>query len=370
MKLRYRIGIGFLSVVVLALVALAIALSYESACPPPGDGYTGANSMKAYRYYCYGGPEVLRLEDVEKPTISDSEVLVRVHAAAVNPLDWHYMRGEPYLMRLVAGMNAPTDPRLGVDFSGTVEAVGSAVSKFSPGDEVFGGAGGAFGEYVKFSEDRGVALMPANVSFQEAASVPVAAITALQGLRDIGGLQPGQKVLINGASGGVGPFAVQIAKAIGAEVTGVCSARNADMVRSIGADHVIDYKEQDFTELGKRYDLILDNVGNHSLGDLTDALEPSGTLVMVGSSNKGSFIGPIWRPLAARITDPFVSQELKGFIAKLRQADMITLAELMQAGKMKPQIDRVYTLDELSEAIEYSETGHARAKIVIDVSRP
>lgn len=370
MKLRYKFGIGFLSFVGLALVALAIALSYESACPPPGDGYTGANSMKAYRYYCYGGTEVLRLEDVEKPAIADNEVLVRVHAAAVNPLDWHYMRGEPYLMRLIAGMNAPRDPRLGVDFAGTVEAVGGAVTKFRIGDEVFGGANGAFGEYIKLSEDRAVALMPANVSFQEAASVPVAAITALQGLRDSGALQPGQKVLINGASGGVGPFAVQIAKAIGAEVTGVCSTRNVDMVRSVGADHVIDYTEQDFTELGKRYDLILDNVGNYSLGLLTDALEPNGTLVLVGTSSKGNFVGPLWRPLVASIKNLFVSQELKGFIATLRQADMITLAELMQAGKMKPQIDRVYALDELPEAIEYSETGHARAKIVIDVSRP
>lgn len=369
MKLRYKIGIGFLSFVGLALVALAVALSYESACPPPGAGYTGANSMKAYRYYCYGGPDVLRLEDAEMPAIADNEVLVRVHAASVNPLDWHYLRGEPYLMRLISGMNAPKDPRLGVDFAGTVEAVGSAVNKFKVGDEVFGGASGAFGEYVKLSEDRGIALMPANVSFQEAASVPIAAITALQGLRDIGGLQPGQKILINGASGGVGPFAVQIAKAIGAEVTGVCSARNVDMVSAIGADHVIDYKQQNFTRLGKRYDLILDNVGNHSLGDLRNALQPNGTLVMVGASSMGNFVGPLWRPLAARVMDPFVSQSFKGFLAKLRQADMITLAELMQAGKMKPQIDRVYTLDELPEAIEYSETGHARAKIVIQIQR-
>lgn len=367
MKLRYRIGIGFLLFVVIAVLALGVALSYESECPPSADRPAGANTMKAIRYHCYGSPDVLRLENVEKPEISDKQILVKVHAAAVNPLDWHYMRGEPYLMRLIAGFGAPRDPRLGVDFAGTVEAVGARVTRFKPGDEVFGAAGGAFAEFVKISEDRGVAHKPANISFEQAAAVPVAGVTALQGLRDHGGLQPGQSVLINGASGGVGPFAVQIAKALGAEVTGVCSTRNVDMVRSIGADHVIDYKQENFTELGRRYDVILDNVGNHSLGDLRGVLEPEGTLVMVGASDMGNFIGPLWRPLVSRLTDVFVSQSLKGFIAKNRKDDTIALAELMEAGKLRPVIDRIYPLSEVPDAIRYSETGHARAKIVIEV---
>lgn len=367
MKLRYKIGIGFLSFVGLALVALAITLSYESDCPPPGDGYTGANSMKAWRYYCYGGPDVLRLEDAERPEIDENKVLVRVHAASVNPYDWHFMRGRPYFMRIISGVGKPKDKRLGVDFAGTVQAVGSNVSKFEVGDEVFGAAGGAFAEYVTISQDRGIALKPVNVSFEEAASVGIAGVTALQAVRDAGQLRPGQKVLINGASGGVGPFAVQIAKAIGAEVTGVCSTRNVDMVSSIGADYVIDYKEQDFTKLDKRYDLIIDNVANHSLGDLRGALEKDGTLVMVGASDMGDFMGPLWRPIAARVMDVFVSQQFKGLLARLTQSDMITLAELMQAGEMKPQVDRVYAFDEVPEAIEYSEGGHARAKIVIQI---
>jgi NADPH:quinone reductase-like Zn-dependent oxidoreductase len=367
MKLRYKIGIGFLVFVALALTSLGVALSYESECPEPKQTLEGPNTMKAIQYYCYGSPEVLRLENVAIPEVADNEVLVKVQTASVNPLDWHYMRGKPYIMRLMSGIGAPTDPTFGVDFSGTVEAVGSKVTRFRPGDEVFGAASGAFGEFVKFREDRGVALKPANVSFEQAAAVPIAGITALQGIRDVGQLRAGQKILINGASGGVGPFAVQIAKAMGAEVTGVCSARNADMVRSIGADFVIDYKSQNFTELDKRYDVILDNVGNHSLSDLRKVMAPEGRLVIVGTSSSGNFLGPLWRPLMSRVVNPFVSQELETLMATNKQDDMVALAELMRTGEITPVVDRVFSLREIREAIEYSETGHARAKIVIDV---
>lgn len=367
MKLRYKIGIGFLAFIGLALLALGAALSYESECPPPAAYSGGANSMKAIQYHCYGPPDVLRLEDVERPSITDSQILVKVHAAAVNPLDWHFMRGEPYFVRLLAGIGAPKDPRLGVDFAGTVESVGSKVTRFKPGDEVFGAAAGAFAEYVRVGEDRAVALKPSNMSFEQAAAVPIAGVTALQGIRDHGKVQPGQKVLINGASGGVGPFAVQIAKAMGAEVTGVCSTRNVDMVSSIGADYVIDYTKQDFTELDKRYDVILDNVGNHALGDLRRVLEPQGILVMVGASSIGNYLGPLWEMLKPRLMDPFVSQSFVGFIAQNRMEDSIALAELMQSGKLRPIIDRIYPLSEIAQAIRYSETGHAQAKIVIEV---
>jgi NADPH:quinone reductase-like Zn-dependent oxidoreductase len=367
MKLRYKIGIGFLVLIALAILGLGIAMSYDSPCPPNSEGTVGINSMKAYRYYCYGSPEVLRLESVERPEIANDEVLVRVQAASVNPLDWHYMRGEPYIMRALAGLGKPSDPRLGVDFSGTVREVGAGVTRFRPGDAVFGGAAGAFGEYVKFREDRGIALKPVNISFQEAASVPIAGVTALQGLRDAGQLRAGQTVLINGASGGVGTFAVQIAKAIGAEVTGVCSTRNVELVYSLGADNVIDYKKENFTERDRKYDLILDMVGNHSLSDLRRVMEPEGTLVIVGTSSKGNFIGPLWRPMISRLMDPFVSQHFENFLARLKRDDMIALAELMRAGEVKPVVGQTFSIYEVPDAIQYSEEGHARGKIVIEV---
>ena len=365
MKLRNKIGLGFLMVLVVGFVTLGFVLSYEAECPEPTAGRNGPNTMQSIRYHCYGSPEVLRLEHLERPTPADDELLVRVHAAAVNPLDWHYMRGEPYIMRLMSGIGAPNDPTMGVDFAGTVEAVGKNVSKFRPGDEVFGGRSGAFSEYITINQDRAVALMPANVSFEEAAAVGIAGITALQGLRDKGQVQAGDKVLINGASGGVGSFAVQIAKAMGAEVTGVCSERNAEMVRSIGADHVIDYRQQDFTELGKRYDVILDNVGNHPLLKVRNALEPEGRLVMVGNANQGKFIGPLWRPVRATLADLFIEQSLVGLLAKFNQGDLITLAELMREQELRPVIDRTYAFTEIRQAIEYSESGSARAKIIV-----
>jgi NADPH:quinone reductase-like Zn-dependent oxidoreductase len=349
------------------LVTFGIVISHNSPCGAPEALPSGATSMQAIVYHCYGPPEVLTLEARPKPTPSDNEVLVKVHAAALNPLDWHYMRGSPYIMRLSAGIGAPEDPRLGVDYAGTVEAVGKSVTRFKPGDAVFGGKDGAFGEYVVVREDRAISPKPDNVTFQQAAAAPIAALTALQALRDKAHVQPGQKVLVNGASGGVGTFAVQIAKSYGAEVTGVCSTRNVDLVRSIGADHVIDYTQKDFTAGDERYDVIIDNVGNHSLLSLRGVLTPKGKLVMVGGS-KGDWIGPLARPVKAMVLSPFVSQQLMMILAEFNQPDLNFLGELMRTGKMTPVIDRQYTLKELPAAMAYLEEGRARGKVVINVA--
>jgi NADPH:quinone reductase-like Zn-dependent oxidoreductase len=325
------------------------------------------DAMKAVVYRCYGSADVLQLEEIDKPIPEDNEVLVRVKAASVNPLDWHYMRGSPYIMRLLgSGLGSPQNPRMGVDFAGTVEAVGSLVTQFKPGDDVFGAGNGAFAEYVTIAEDRSIVLKPANMSFEQAAAVPIAAITALQGLRDKGQIQPGQKVLINGASGGVGTFAVQIAKSYGAEVTGVCSGRNAEMVRAIGADHVIDYKQEDYTENGQQYDLIIDMVGNHSLSENRKVMKPEGKFVIIGGA-KGNWLGPLMGVIKAMVYSPFVDQEFIMFIARLRKQDMSVLGELMKSGVITPVIDRSYPLSEVADAIRYSEEGHARGKIIITV---
>ena len=366
MKLRYRIARGFFIFLAVAMVSLALVLSHNSACEsaPVLEGQT--ELMKAIVNRCYGSPDVLTFEDVEKPTPVDNEVLVKVHAASVNPLDWHYMRGSPYLMRLGTGIGAPKDSRIGVDFAGTVEAVGDKVTEFRPGDEVFGGRSGAFAEYVIIPDDRALVMKPANVTFEQAASVPIAAITALQALRDKGQLKSGQKVLINGASGGVGTFAVQIAKSFGAEVTGVCSTRNVEMVRSIGADHVFDYTKEDYTESDQVYDLIIDNVGNHSLSANRRVMAADGTLVILGGS-KGNWLGPLMRPINAIMLSPFVSQEFILILAKLDRDDLAILGDLMSDGKVTPVIDRSYELSEVPDAIRYSEEGHARGKILINV---
>jgi NADPH:quinone reductase-like Zn-dependent oxidoreductase len=323
--------------------------------------------MKAIVFRCYGSPDVLKFEDIEKPTAADDQVLIKVHAASVNPLDWHYMRGTPYLVRMDAGFGKPEDPRLGVDFAGTVEAVGKNVKRFKPGDEVFGGRSGAFAEYVTVREERAVALKPSNVSFEQAASVPIAAITALQALRDKGQIHAGQSVLINGASGGVGTFAVQIAKSFGAEVTGVCSTRNVDLVRSIGADHVIDYTREDFTKGAQHYDLILDNVGTHSLLEYKRVLTPKGIYVMIGSTSIGNWFEWLATPIKAWMLSPFVSQRFGMILAELNKDDLATLGSLMQSGKVTPVIDRRYKLSEVPAAIRYLEEGHARGKVVINV---
>jgi NADPH:quinone reductase-like Zn-dependent oxidoreductase len=367
MTLTSKIGSAVVVLIVVALASLAFALSHDSAPAPAQILPSDVIRMKAIVHRQYGSPDVLRLEVVEKPTPAHDGLLIRVRAASVNPLDWHYMRGKPYVMRMQAGMGRPKFTRLGVDFSGTVEAVGQEVKLFKVGDEIFGTADGALAEYVT-STEAGLALKPTNMTFQQAASVPIAGITALQGLRDKGRLQPGQKVLINGASGGVGTFAVQIAKSLGAEVTGVCSTGNVEMVRSIGADHVIDYTKEDYTKGTQRYDLIFDTVGNHSLSDHRHVLDPHGILVIVGAVSDDPWIGPLSRFLEGYVISPFVSQKFVGFIADANKTDDLnTLRDLMQAGALTPVIDRQYSLSEVPAAIRYLENGHARGKLVITV---
>ena len=327
------------------------------------------NPMKAI-VYCDYGLANLKLENIEKPTPSDDQILVKVRAASVNPLDWHFIEGTPKIMRAMGvGLRKPKDTRLGVDFAGTVEAVGKDVTQFKPGDEVFGGRDGAFAEYVCPRANRAVALKPANITFEQAASVPIAAITALQGLRDKGHVQPGQTVLINGASGGVGTFAVQIAKSFGADVTGVCSTRNVDMVRSLGADHVIDYTKEDFTKGDQRYDVVLDNVGTQPLSGFRRVLTPKGIYVMIGGGgpNDSQWIGPFGRVINTVVLSPFMSQKMGMMMADLNHNDLTILADMMQSGKVKPVIDRTYKLSEVPDAIRYLEQGHARGKVVITV---
>jgi NADPH:quinone reductase-like Zn-dependent oxidoreductase len=334
------------------------------------DRNTGSptNPMKAVLHCEYGGPEVLKVEEVEKPVPNDNQVLVKVRAAAVNPLDLT-IRGL-LLLRPLSGLRKPKDTRVGVDYAGTVERVGKNVTNFKPGDEVFGGKTGAFAEYVCVLADRAVVLKPANRTFEQAASVPVAAITALQGLRDKGKIQPGQKVLINGASGGVGTFAVQIAKSFGTEVTGVCSTRNVDLVRSIGADHVIDYTKEDFTNGAQRYDLIFDLIGNHSFSERRRILNPNGICVMAGVGGAGwrdDFAKRLSGELNAYVASRFVSQKFIAYIAEFNKKDMIVLADLMQSGKVTPVIDKTYKLNETPDALRYLEQGHARGKVVINL---
>jgi NADPH:quinone reductase-like Zn-dependent oxidoreductase len=366
MKLRNKIVSGILVVLGIAITSMALVLSYTPECGPAPSLSDDVESMKAIVYRCYGSTDVLEFADIEKPTPASDEVLVRIRAAAVNPLDWHYMRGSPYFMRLSSGLGTPTNTRLGVDFAGTIEAVGEDVTRFKPGDDVFGGATGAFAEYVTVREARAVVPKPADVTFEQAASAGIAGITALQALRDYGGIEPGQQVLINGASGGVGTFAVQIAKSLGAEVTGVCSTRNVEMVRSIGADHMFDYKKQDYTQSGNQYDLIVDMVSNHSLSKNRKALGPDARLVLVGGPS-GNWFKPIMGPLKAFLLSPFVDQEIGMMLAEFNQEDLTMLCDLMQAGQVVPVIDRRYSLDEVPEAIRYSEEGRARGKIIISM---
>ena len=325
--------------------------------------------MHAILYHTYGSPDILKLEEVETPVPKDNEVLIKVRAASVNPFDWHFMRGTPYFLRLMAGLRKPKDKRLGVDVAGQVEAVGRNVTRFKPGDAVFGTCRGAFAEYACTSESA-LVVKPDSVTFEQAASIPIAALTALQGLRagglgDTGQIQPGYKVLINGASGGVGTFAVQIAKSFGADVTGVCSTRNVEMVRSLGADRVVDYTREDFTKSGQRYDLIFDTVGNHSLLAFRRVLNPGGTYIAVGGSSGKWMIGPLISALAAPVLSRFVSQKMIMVLAKLNKEDLAILCELMKAGKVTPVIDRRYKLSDVPEAIRYLEEGHARGKVVI-----
>jgi NADPH:quinone reductase-like Zn-dependent oxidoreductase len=320
--------------------------------------------MKAIVYYNYGPPDVLKYEEIEKPTAGDDQVLVKVRAASVNPLDWHFMRGTPYFVRIMTGLRRPKVTRLGVDVAGQVEAVGRNVTQFKPSDEVFGTCRGAFAEYACTSESA-LVMKPNNVTLEQAASVPIAAFTALQGLRDKGQIQPGQRVLINGAAGGVGTFAVQIAKSFGAYVTGVCSTRNVDMVRLIGADRVIDYTQEDFTNSGQRYDLIFDSVGNHSLLACRRVLNPKGTYIAVGGPSSRWMIGPLTSAITAPVLSRLVDRKFVTFIAKGSKEDLTVMHELMEARKVTPVIDKRYRLSEVPEAIRYLEEGHARGKVVI-----
>jgi NADPH:quinone reductase-like Zn-dependent oxidoreductase len=319
--------------------------------------------MKAIVLSEYGSPDVLKFVEVDKPVLEDDQVLVRVQGASVNPVDWHGMRGEPYIMRLGGGLTKPKNTGLGADLAGRVEAVGNDVTAFQPGDEVFGVSIKTCAEYVRVSQD-GIVPKPANLTFEQAAAVPVAALTALQGLRDKAHIQPGQKVLINGAAGGVGTFAVQIAKVFGAEVTGVCSTRNLDLVRSIGADHVIDYTTDDFTRGPHRYDIVFDGVGKRALSECRRVLKPNGTLVVVGAAD-GRWVGPMLPPLKAMVLSRFVSQKLIFFISKRNKADLLLLKDMIETGKVTPVVDRSYPLSNVPDAIRYLEEGHARGKVVI-----
>ena len=331
--------------------------------------YTAAptNPMKAI-VYCDYGVANLKLQDIEKPAPADDQLLVRVRAASVNPYDWHFIEGSPKIMRAMGiGLRKPKHTRLGVDFAGTVEAVGKNVTQFKPGDDVFGGKTGAFAEYVCARAAGSVALKPASLTFEQAASINIAGITALQAVRDKGKVQPGHKVLINGASGGVGTFAVQVAKSYGADVTGVCSTRNVDMVRSLGADRVVDYTREDFTKSSERYDVIIDNVANHSLLENRRVLKPKGIYVLIGGGgpSEQGLIGPLAKPIKAMLLSPFVSQKMGMMMADPSNKDLTILGDMMQSGKLKPVIDRTYKLSEVPEAIRYLEQGHARGKVII-----
>jgi len=323
--------------------------------------------MKAIVQDKYGSPDVLELQEIDKPVVKDDEVLVRVRAASANPADWHFMRGLPYVMRPQSGLRKPKNSVLGRDIAGQVEAVGKDVTGFRPGDEVFANVeAGGFAEYTCVSEGS-LELKPANLTFEQAAAVPLAALTAVQGLRDAGQVKPEQKVLIVGASGGVGTFAVQIAKYFGAHVTGVCSTKNVEMVRSLGADHAIDYTQEDFTQSGQKYDLIFQLAGSRSPSDCRRALTSEGTLVLSSGESSGRWIGPVDRMIKAVALSPFVSQKLGPFLAKPNKDDLQFLKELIEAGKVEPVIDRTYPLSEAPDAIRYLEEGHARGKVVITV---
>jgi NADPH:quinone reductase-like Zn-dependent oxidoreductase len=322
--------------------------------------------MKAMVQDNYGSVETLELREIDKPQIGDREVLIRVRAAAVNPADWAIMNGLPYIARPVYGLRRPGQTVRGTDVAGVVEAAGASVTRFRPGDTVFGWGRGSFAEYASASDDA-LELKPANVTFEQAAAVPMAGLVALQAVRDHGKVQAGHKVLINGASGGIGTFAVQIAKSLGAEVTGVCSTQNVDLVRSIGADHVIDYTKEDFTHRGERYDFILDNVANHSLSSLRRALTPTGTLVPNAGRFDNRWFAGGGRVIAANVVSRFVSQTLRPFLVSQNHADLVVLKELIESGKVTPVVGRAYPLSETPEAMDLVGEGHARGKVAITV---
>jgi NADPH:quinone reductase-like Zn-dependent oxidoreductase len=323
--------------------------------------------MRAIVYDKYGPPDVLELKEIDKPTVKDDDVLVRVRAASLNPYDWHFMTGLPYVGRLSFGLLKPKANGLGADLAGQVAAVGKNVTRFRPGDDVLGEVEtGALAEYVCVPQDT-LVLKPANLTFEQAAAVPMGALTALQGLRDHGRIEPGQQVLINGAPGGVGTFAVQIARSFGADVTGVCSTRNVDLVRSIGADQVVDYTGEDFTQSGRCFDLMFDNVGNRSLSECRSVLKPRGIYLASFGQPENPWLGPTAQLLRMMVLAPFVSQKLLTFVAKPNTQDLLLTKELLEAGKVTPVIDRTYPLSEVPDAMRYLAEGHAQGKVVITV---
>lgn len=367
MKLLRTVLAGLAGLVLLTLAVVVVLVSRTDACPDQPEIYAGENGMRSVISRCYGGPEVLETVAAPIPEVESDEVLVQVRAAGVNPLDWHYLRGEPYFMRLESGIGSPGRHQHGVDFAGTVVAVGAAVKDYAPGDRVYGGGNGSFGDYLKRSDKGSLAPIPDDVGYAEAAAVPIAGVTALQALRDSGKVKPGDRVLVNGASGGVGTFAVQLARVMGAEVTGVCSTRNLALVRSLGATDVIDYTVTDYTRSGRQWDVIIDAVGNHGPLANRRALAPGGTLVMVGAG-KGNWVGPLVNLAVAAAGSMFIDENLNPFLARLSGKDLAYLATLMERGDLSPVIDRHYPLAEIREAIAYSESGRARGKIIIDIN--
>ncbi|MEV4177928.1 NAD(P)-dependent alcohol dehydrogenase [Nonomuraea sp. NPDC049709] len=329
--------------------------------------------MKAIRYHAYGPPDVLRLEDVDMPAVGDDDVLIRVRAASVNPLDWHIMRGKPYITRLQNGLTRPKSGALGGDLAGSVEAVGRNVTRFRPGDEVYGGCGlylvpgtTGFAEYACLRQDAMVHRMPAGLTFEQAAAMPVAGVCSVQALRDKAGVRAGHRVLVNGAAGGLGTFSVQVAKALGAEVTGVCSTRNVEMVRSIGADHVIDYTKEDYTRTGRRYDVVLDVVANRAFTANRRVLTRRGVFVECAPC-KGEWLGAPLGLVRLYLLGRVVPQRMGFLLCRNSQEDLAVLNGLVETGKLMPVIDRTYSLDEAAEAVRYLERGHARGKVVVTV---
>jgi NADPH:quinone reductase-like Zn-dependent oxidoreductase len=367
-RLRRKILYGVGAVLVVSISALLIALSHDSPCPQAPQLAKGTESMRAITHRCYGEPgKSLALERIARPTPGEGQVLIRIRAASVNPYEWHTVTGKPYFMRLGSGFGTPKGSvRVGYDMAGTIEAIGPNVKRFKVGDEVFGGAHGALAEYALANAETGdVVLKPANVSFEDAAGILIAGGTALQALRDYGRLAPGQKVLINGASGGVGTYAVQLAKSFGAEVTAVCSTRNVDLVRSLGADHVVDYTKENFTERPEQYDLIVDNVGNHPYLNLTKVVKSEGAIVTVSGPKDNAFLGPLSRVARQQVLAPFVEQRLVFFVANVGVPDLELMGNLMRDGKLKTVIDRRYPLEQAGAALDYIGSGRARGKVIV-----
>ena len=354
------------SIILLALVVWVFIAYWMSTNDCNQNPAAPTNPMKAI-VNCEYGVGNLQLRDLKNPSPNDNEVLVRVRAASINPVDGHLIRGA-WMMRPMTGLRKPRNTRFGTDFAGIIEAVGKDVTNFKSGDEVFGAKNGAVADYICVKANRAIVMKPSNITFEQAGSVGVAGVTALQGLRDKGRLQAGQKVLINGASGGVGTFAVQIAKAFGAEVTGVCSTRNVDLVKSIGADHVIDYTKEDFTKTDQRYDMVYDLVGNHSFSERRRILTPNGICVLAGVGGAGihpGSLGRVGRNFWNAFLSNFSKQKFVFYIAKLTKDDLNVLRDLMQSGKVAPVIDRTYKISETQDAVRYLEEGHARGKVVI-----